>query len=598
MGICVAHSISDVSEKASTVSHEQCSTPLPMVSFRRESCDAASPATSPPAPHADLHKSTSSDKPFAGYNYHVWTDMQQDTNESADAAAALQNAQRSSSIAVLQRISMQRSSVAAEKVLLLEDFKVDRSGERRASNRCSIGGRARRLSRSLNEIYSQLQNIAPRKGDEEKVDYLKRIFSIIDTNKKGSLSGSQLAASLLNDTNRASVDIMMAAADHDKDGYLNESEFVSFFIRVEDGDACLQADQNDAVLSSSTHSDSSDESVPQKLTEASVKLLDSPSPVATKKRSIRMRGVEVKNLPSQSSRIKCIALSPDGELYAVAHRHDNIAHVCTLDGEEVRRLVGHQDSLLGISFSPDRKHVVTAARDNFLVSWDRTVGLECSFFEHPGVVTAVAISWDGKLLYSGCQDNLVRKITASKAKLRAVLPEIPCESPGVIVALGTQHTKNEVVAFSRSCDRCAFICSSQDLQLVAQLSGHESLVWQASFNADDSLLLTCCEQKVILWNGSSFASLRVFSSAAVATPFTTADEVLWTTAVFGGKDYQNVLFCFNSCGQLHMLSCDDDSGQSLIDLQLRSSVYTTSSFVEDSMVCGDDNGNVYRIRIT
>lgn len=614
MGICVTRPVAKVSDAASATSAtsaERGGLDLPLASFQRKPSGTGVPTLAPSAPAVDLHTSMSSDKPFAGYDYHVWSDMQQNTAGSAEAGEAgelqgqqqqqaqqQQKAQRSSSIAVLQRISMQRVSVSPEKVSLMEDFKAGRSGnERRASTRCSIGGRSRGLSSSFNEMYSQLQNVAPRQANEPKADYLKRIFSLMDTNKKGSLSGREVAASLLNDANRASVDVMMAAADHDRDGRLNESEFVSFFIHVEDGDACLQADQNDAMLSSSSHSDSSEELSSQKLTEASVQLVDAPLPATAKKNSVRMRGLEVTNLPSQSSRIKCIALSQDGELYAVAHRHDNIAHVCTLDGVEVRRLVGHQESLLGISFSADRKHVITAARDNFLVSWDRTVGLECSFFEHPGIVTAVAVSWDGKVLYSGCQDNLLRKITASKAKLRAVLPDIPCEAPGVIVALGAQHTKNEVVAFSRSCDQWAYICSAQNLQLVAQLSGHESLVWQTSFNADDSLLLTCCELKVILWSGSSFASLRVFSSTAVAAPYSPAEEVLWTTAIFGGKAYHNVVFCFNSCGQMHMLDCDDESGASLIDMQLRSSVYTASNFVGDTMVCGDDNGNVYRVRI-
>jgi WD40 repeat protein len=595
MGICVTHPISAASDAGAVLSSRRSGAPLPKGSFKRKSSYTTAPALAPSTPAADSHESMSSDKPFSGYDYHVWSVVQQNAVDSGQLA---QKAQRSSSIAVLQRISMQRLSVAAEKVALMEDFKVGRSGERRASTRCSIGGRARGLSASFNEIYSQLQNIAPQQGNEEKAAYLKRIFSLMDTNKKGSLSRSQLAASLLNDANRASVDVMMAAADHDKDGYLNENEFVSFFIHVEDGDACLQADQNDALLSSSYHTDSSDEVSSNKLAGDSMQVLDVLSAARAKRSSVKMRGVEVTNLPSQSSRIKCIALSQDGELYAVAHRHDSIAHVYTLDGVEVRRLVGHQESLLGITFSADRKHVVTAARDNFLVSWDRTVGLECSFFEHPGIVTAVAVSWDGKYLYSGCQDNLLRKITSSKAKLRAVLPEIPCGAPGVIVAVGAQHTKNEVIAFSRSCDQWAYICSAQNLQLVAQLSGHESLVWQTSFNADDSLLLTCCELKVILWNSTSFASLRVFSSATVAAAYSPAEEVLWTTAVFGGKDYHSVLLCFNSCGQMHMLSCDDESGESLIDLQLRSSVYTASNFVGDTMVCGDDNGNVYRIRIT
>ncbi|CAC9496977.1 WD domain G-beta repeat [Leishmania donovani] len=181
---------------------------------------------------------------------------------------------------------------------------------------------------------------------------------------------------LFNDASRASAAMMMAAADHDKDGYLSESDVVSSFIHVESGVGLLQADCNESKLAKLGSSSESDDAVLGSLASLSTQEKSQKDAHLLKALSkIRMRGVEVTNLCSQSNRAKCVAISPDGNLYAVVHRHDNVAHVYMIsNGTEVRRLVGHQGSLLGILFSPDRKHVVTAARQlhGLLGSHDRT----------------------------------------------------------------------------------------------------------------------------------------------------------------------------------------------------------------------------------
>lgn len=596
MGVCLVHRSIVVADAVSTTSKSSTRTTLSTPALKQ----------TPRASFEDPLSSFNCDAPFSGYDCHAWSDLQQQNKQSVqDRVDGVPCAQRSSSIATLQRISLERLSMSAE-VSLLDDLLLTKkddevaSGAGAAGNGFCLGSRRRRLSRILSDVYSQLNNVTPRHEGEANEDYLKRIFAIVDSEGRGKVSSIQLANILFNDASRASTAMMMAAADHDKDGYLSESEFVSSLLHAESGVDLLQADCDESKLTKLSSSSESDDAVLGSLASLSTQEKSQKDAHLLTLSKIRMRGVEVTNLCSQSSRTKCIAISPDGNLYAVAHRHDNVAHVYMIsNGAEVRRLVGHQGSLLGILFSPNRKHVVTAARDNFMVFWDHTIGLVCRFSEHPGIVTAVAVSFDGKFVFSGCQDNLVRKFTASKAKIRAVLPDIPCETHSVIVALATQSTKNDLIAFSRSCDQCAYIANAYDLQLIGQLSGHDSLVWKASFNADDSLLFTCCERKIIVWDGTHFSSVRIFISSAVSTPGSSADDVLWTTAVFASREHCGLLFCFKSLGQMQVLNCDAAyTKESIMDIQMRSRVYTASLFVGDTMVCGDDYGNVYRVRIT
>ncbi|GET89521.1 hypothetical protein, unknown function [Leishmania tarentolae] len=594
MGSCLVHQSIVVSEAVSTTSkssaHTTLLTPVPKQT-----------------PRASLENALSTfncDAPFSGYNFHVWSHMQQQNKQCMqDRVNGVPCAQRSSSIAILQRISLERLSMSAE-VSLLDDLLAKPndvgSAAGASGNGFRIGCKGRRLSRILNDVYSKFNNVTPRHEGEANEYYLKRIFSLVDSEGKGKVSSVQAANLLFKDASHASIEMMMAAADQDKDGYLSEREFVSFLIHIERERDLLQSDCTESKLAKLSSTSESDNAGLGSL--AGVSTQHTPQKGAHRLKSlrgVRMRWIEVTNLCSQSSRTKCIAISPDGNLYAVSHRYDNVAHVYMIsNGAEVRRLVGHQGSLLGIIFSSDRKHVVTAARDNLMVLWDHTIGLECHFSEHPGIVTAVAVSFDGKFVFSGCQDNLVRKFTVSKAKIRAVLPNIPCEARGVIVALATQNTKNDLIAFSRSCDQCAYIANAYNLQPIGQLSGHDSLVWKVSFNADDSLLFTCCERKIILWDGAC-SPVRIFISSAVATSASSVDGVLWTTAVFASREHCGLLFCFNSLGQMHVLNGSGAGApERIIDLQMRSSVYAASTFAGSTMVCGDNYGNVYRVRLT
>ncbi|CBZ27979.1 hypothetical protein, unknown function [Leishmania mexicana MHOM/GT/2001/U1103] len=252
------------------------------------------------------------------------------------------------------RISLERLPMSAEVT----------SAAGAAGNRFRIGARRRRLSRILSDVYSQLNNVTPRHECKANEDYLKRIFAIVNSEGRRKVSTIQLLTMRFNDASRTSTAMMMAAADHGKDGYLTESEFVSSLVHVESGADLLQVDCNKSKLPKLSSSSENDDAV-----------LDSLAGHSTQEKSqndahllktlgnIRMRGVEVTSLCSQSSRSKCIATSPDGNLYAVAHRYDNVAHVYMIsNGAEVCRLAGHQGSLLGILLSRSKAHCDGSAR--------------------------------------------------------------------------------------------------------------------------------------------------------------------------------------------------------------------------------------------
>src|SRR6202008_3547320 len=106
--------------------------------------------------------------------------------------------------------------------------------------------------------------------------------------------------------------------------------------------------------------------------------------------------------------------------------------------------------------------------------------------------TAVAFSYDGKHVYTGCQDNLVRKFATHKCRFVAAMDRLPQSELGVIVALCCQHSSDELLVVSRSCDKSAIVLDAEKLGVHATLPGHKSMIWQAQYSYDDNRLITSC----------------------------------------------------------------------------------------------------------
>jgi WD40 repeat protein len=69
--------------------------------------------------------------------------------------------------------------------------------------------------------------------------------------------------------------------------------------------------------------------------------------------------------------------------------------------------IGHGGEVKGVAFSPDKKTLVSAGAQDFII-WDVAKGQPLQTYEHPTVVSSLALSPDGTLAATGCWDDMVR----------------------------------------------------------------------------------------------------------------------------------------------------------------------------------------------
>ena len=204
--------------------------------------------------------------------------------------------------------------------------------------------------------------------------------------------------------------------------------------------------------------------------------------------------------------INCVAFSPDGKYVAAgggAHVTDfSIQLFDSATGALVHRFVGHWDRYWDLAFTPDGSILISGGADGIRY-WDVRKGTMLRWTRTTGVVSALAVSHDGKVIAAGTIQGAIHlwgrngeELIGSIASPSRVDSLVFALDDRLLVSTGTDSDSKNNVRFWNVGTR----------KKVWELPGQEfDNFWRNSiaFSSDGNLFAMATEEgEVQIWNTS------------------------------------------------------------------------------------------------
>ena len=215
-------------------------------------------------------------------------------------------------------------------------------------------------------------------------------------------------------------------------------------------------------------------------------------------------GKELDLLMGHQEGVASVAYSPDGKILASGSREGKLLLWDVSTGKVIKRFMGHQAEILGVAFSPDGNILASCGgrTDESVILWDVNSGVMLTIFtEHSDKVSNVIFSPDGKFLASSTEyENEVILWDVESLRLKKFIlghkdgvQSIAFSPDGSILAGGSDWSDNSI-----------HLWNTDTGELINTLSGHTRKVNSVSFSSDGNTLASGGDDgTVVLWDIST-----------------------------------------------------------------------------------------------
>jgi WD40 repeat protein len=258
---------------------------------------------------------------------------------------------------------------------------------------------------------------------------------------------------------------------------------------------------------------------------------------------------DVAVLHGHTGAVTGVAFAPDGRRLASPSYYrpgfasgDDTVRVWEVDPRATLPVLrGHTSYVYPVAFSPDGRWIASGGWDkkDQVRLWDAATGEPAATLPHPDIVCCLAYSPDGASLVSGCDDGRLRRWDVATARVRkeiqvaaGAVRSLSISPDGRRVAAtvwpvaglhvydlttGQRLFSAEGKALAYSPDgrwlaalaadeKTVLLLDAQTHEKAATFSGHDSLVYSATFSPDSRLLASCHQDHIVrLWEIDSRA---------------------------------------------------------------------------------------------
>ena len=213
-------------------------------------------------------------------------------------------------------------------------------------------------------------------------------------------------------------------------------------------------------------------------------------------------GRELMTLDGHEGRIRCVAVSPDGERIVSGSFDRTVKIWDASTGQELRTLSGHEDIVICAAFSPDGREIASGGYDQTVRIWDTVTGEQLKAFHMDGQkVVAVDYSPDGERIAVGCGPGLIRILDTDTGQgITAAVNHVWYRSTVTSVDFSPDGTR----LVSGSYDNTVRIWNADTGEEITTLVGHPYIVSKVAFTSDGKRIVSAgAVGGIKIWDANS-----------------------------------------------------------------------------------------------